>query len=118
MSSNQTDDKTEKALNGVETDSEHPANEGTNEEEEAVINTCYYDKSKSFFDNLSCDDPRYHIMFLFFLFVCLRLIVTLCQKIHRCVLVQLPFKKIRYILKSHQTYGSILQETFALLTQC
>ncbi|XP_039980421.1 LSM14A mRNA processing body assembly factor b isoform X2 [Xiphias gladius] len=50
------DDKTEKALNGVETDSEHPANEGTTEEEEAVINTCYYDKSKSFFDNLSCDD--------------------------------------------------------------
>lgn len=52
------DDKTEKALNGEETtDSEHPATEGTNEEEEAVINTCYYDKSKSFFDNLSCDDP-------------------------------------------------------------
>ncbi|XP_071344955.1 LSM14A mRNA processing body assembly factor b isoform X2 [Trachinotus anak] len=51
------DDKTEKALNGEETaDSEHPANEGTTEEEEAVINTCYYDKSKSFFDNLSCDD--------------------------------------------------------------
>ncbi|KAM9366272.1 LSM14A mRNA processing body assembly factor b isoform 2-T2 [Symphorus nematophorus] len=48
------DDKTEKALNGEETaDSEHPANE---EEEEAVITTCYYDKSKSFFDNLSCDD--------------------------------------------------------------
>lgn len=54
-----TDDKTEKALNGEETaDSEHPANEGTTEEEEAVINT-YYDKSKSFFDNLSCGDLRY-----------------------------------------------------------
>lgn len=52
-----TDDKTEKALNGEE--SEHPANEGAAEEEEAVINTCYYDKSKSFFDNLSCDDTRY-----------------------------------------------------------
>lgn len=51
------DDKSEKALNGEEaTDSEHPATEGTAEEEEAVINT-YYDKSKSFFDNLSCDDP-------------------------------------------------------------
>lgn len=60
MSSNvTTDDKTEKALNGEETaDSEQPANEGTNEEEEAVINT-YYDKTKSFFDNLSCDDLRY-----------------------------------------------------------
>lgn len=68
ISSNITDDKTEKALNGVETDSEHPANEGTTEEEEAVINTCYYDKSKSFFDNLSCDDLRYLIMLGF---VCL-----------------------------------------------
>ncbi|XP_026150000.1 LSM14A mRNA processing body assembly factor b isoform X2 [Mastacembelus armatus] len=51
------DEKSEKALNGEETtDLEHLANEGTTEEEEAVINTCYYDKSKSFFDNLSCDD--------------------------------------------------------------
>lgn len=52
------DDKTEKAQNGEEAgDSEHLANEGTatNEEEEAVINT-YYDKSKSFFDNLSSGD--------------------------------------------------------------
>ncbi|KAK5607232.1 hypothetical protein CRENBAI_004618 [Crenichthys baileyi] len=53
------DDKPEKALNGEETaDSEHPANEGTTEEEEAAINTCYYDKTKSFFDNLSCEDSR------------------------------------------------------------
>ncbi|XP_013877253.1 protein LSM14 homolog A isoform X2 [Austrofundulus limnaeus] len=52
------DDKPEKAVNGEETaDSEHPAPEGTAEEEEAVINTCYYDKTKSFFDNLSCEDP-------------------------------------------------------------
>lgn len=48
-----TDDK---ALNGEETaDTELLANE----EEETVINSCYYDKSKSFFDNLSCDDLRY-----------------------------------------------------------
>lgn len=52
-----TDDKTEKALNGE--DSEHPVSEGPAEEEEAAINPCYYDKSKSFFDNLSCDDARY-----------------------------------------------------------
>uniref|UniRef100_A0A3Q3E0A6 LSM14A mRNA processing body assembly factor b n=1 Tax=Labrus bergylta TaxID=56723 RepID=A0A3Q3E0A6_9LABR len=53
------DDKPEKALNGEETaESENPANEGTNEEEEAAINSCYYDKTKSFFDNLSCDDLR------------------------------------------------------------
>uniref|UniRef100_UPI0037E70D5B LSM14A mRNA processing body assembly factor b n=1 Tax=Semicossyphus pulcher TaxID=241346 RepID=UPI0037E70D5B len=53
------DDKTEKALNGggeEAADSEHPAPEGTNEEDEAGTNSCYYDKSKSFFDNLSCDD--------------------------------------------------------------
>ncbi|XP_051235882.1 LSM14A mRNA processing body assembly factor b isoform X1 [Dicentrarchus labrax] len=50
------DDKTEKTLNGEEAaDSEHPATEGATEEE-AVINPCYYDKTKSFFDNLSCDD--------------------------------------------------------------
>ncbi|XP_037546948.1 LSM14A mRNA processing body assembly factor b isoform X2 [Nematolebias whitei] len=50
------DEKPEKALNGEETaDSEHPATEGTAEEEEAVINSCYYDKTKSFFDNLSSD---------------------------------------------------------------
>ncbi|XP_028298837.1 LSM14A mRNA processing body assembly factor b [Gouania willdenowi] len=52
------DDKSEKALNGAETaDSEHPTTEGAAEDEEAA-NTCYYDKSKSFFDNLSCDDPN------------------------------------------------------------
>lgn len=52
-----TDDK---PLNGEETaDSENLANE----EEEAAANTCYYDKSKSFFDNLSCDDSRYLSLF-------------------------------------------------------
>ncbi|XP_068179051.1 LSM14A mRNA processing body assembly factor b isoform X2 [Antennarius striatus] len=46
--------KDEKTLNGEETtESEHVANE---EEEEAAGNACYYDKTKSFFDNLSCDD--------------------------------------------------------------
>ncbi|XP_035484914.2 LSM14A mRNA processing body assembly factor b isoform X1 [Scophthalmus maximus] len=48
------DDKPEKPLNGEETaDSEHPVNEAATEEEEAVNNPCYYDKTKSFFDNLS-----------------------------------------------------------------
>ncbi|KAM7423711.1 hypothetical protein PAMA_000195 [Pampus argenteus] len=51
------DDKTEKAMNGEESaEVELAATEGTTEEEEAVINTCYYDKTKSFFDNLSCND--------------------------------------------------------------
>lgn len=45
-------------MNGEETaESDHPATEGAAEEEETVINSCYYDKSKSFFDNLS--DSRY-----------------------------------------------------------
>ncbi|XP_056134205.1 LSM14A mRNA processing body assembly factor b isoform X2 [Lampris incognitus] len=53
------DDKPEKALNGEENaDSEHQANDGTGEEEEPVVTSCYYDKSKSFFDNLSWDDAR------------------------------------------------------------
>lgn len=55
-----SDDKPEKALNGEEAaDPENPASEVTTEEEEAVNNTCYYDKTKSFFDNLSCEDTRY-----------------------------------------------------------
>uniref|UniRef100_A0A8C6S1F1 LSM14A mRNA processing body assembly factor b n=1 Tax=Neogobius melanostomus TaxID=47308 RepID=A0A8C6S1F1_9GOBI len=50
------DDKA--VLNGEEcADSEHAPNEGA-AEEETVINTCYYDKSKSFFDNLSSDGLR------------------------------------------------------------
>uniref|UniRef100_H3CYU8 LSM14A mRNA processing body assembly factor b n=1 Tax=Tetraodon nigroviridis TaxID=99883 RepID=H3CYU8_TETNG len=45
----------EKTLNGEETgDSENV----TNEEEETVINSCYYDKTKSFFDNLSSENTR------------------------------------------------------------
>lgn len=65
ISFNKTDDKPEKALNGEQTaDSEPLASEGTTVEEEAVINT-YYDKSKSFFDNLSCDDPRLAVLFFF-----------------------------------------------------
>ncbi|XP_073320278.1 LSM14A mRNA processing body assembly factor b isoform X1 [Pagrus major] len=44
--------KDDKVQNGEETaDSEHQ----TTEEEEAVNSSCYYDKTKSFFDNLSCD---------------------------------------------------------------
>ncbi|XP_060923838.1 LSM14A mRNA processing body assembly factor b isoform X2 [Limanda limanda] len=52
------DDKTEKALNGEETpEAEHPVTVEATEEEDASINSCYYDKSKSFFDNLGNDDP-------------------------------------------------------------
>ncbi|TNM90432.1 hypothetical protein fugu_002721 [Takifugu bimaculatus] len=44
--------KDEKTLNGEETgDLENVANE-----EEETVSSCYYDKTKSFFDNLSCDN--------------------------------------------------------------
>ena len=64
MSAN-TDDKPEKAdkaLNGeekVDSGVETQNSEGNVEEEEAPASSCYYDKSKSFFDNISCDDTRY-----------------------------------------------------------
>ncbi|XP_076011511.1 LSM14A mRNA processing body assembly factor b [Genypterus blacodes] len=51
------DDKTDKPVNGEETvEPELPVSEGAAEEEEGGANSCYYDKSKSFFDNLSCDE--------------------------------------------------------------
>ena len=68
-----TDDKPEKAdkaLNGEEkvSDSgvETQNSEGGNvvEEEEAPASSCYYDKSKSFFDNISCDDTRFDFILL------------------------------------------------------
>lgn len=60
-----SDDKVDKALNGEETaDSEHTTNEGSAEEETGV-NSCYYDKTKSFFDNLSCGDSRYIPLLIF-----------------------------------------------------
>ncbi|XP_061621503.1 LSM14A mRNA processing body assembly factor b isoform X2 [Phyllopteryx taeniolatus] len=52
------DDKVEKTSNGEEADPEHPGAEAPAEEEEAVIPPCYYDKTKSFFDNLSCNDSN------------------------------------------------------------
>ena len=55
--------KTEKAVNGEEKpDSglEPQTTEGPAEEEGDPLGpNCYYDKTKSFFDNISCDDTRY-----------------------------------------------------------
>lgn len=54
-------DKPEKALNGDEkADSgvETQNSEGNAEEEEPVVANVYYDKTKSFFDNISSDDTR------------------------------------------------------------
>lgn len=59
-----TDEKSEKAektLNGEEkTDSgvETQNSEGNADEDDPLGPNCYYDKSKSFFDNISCDDSR------------------------------------------------------------
>ncbi|XP_044050015.1 LSM14A mRNA processing body assembly factor a isoform X2 [Siniperca chuatsi] len=57
------DEKTEKAVNGEEKgDSgvETQNSEGNADEEGDPLGpNCYYDKSKSFFDNISCDDTRY-----------------------------------------------------------
>ncbi|KAK7160034.1 hypothetical protein R3I93_007859 [Phoxinus phoxinus] len=54
-------EKSEKTLNGEEkTDSgvETQNSEGNVDEEDPLGPNCYYDKSKSFFDNISCDDTR------------------------------------------------------------
>ncbi|XP_059362938.1 protein LSM14 homolog A-like isoform X2 [Carassius carassius] len=51
----------EKTLNGEEkTDSgvETQNSEGNADQEDPLGPNCYYDKSKSFFDNISCDDSR------------------------------------------------------------
>ncbi|XP_054475670.1 LSM14A mRNA processing body assembly factor a isoform X2 [Anoplopoma fimbria] len=55
-------EKTEKAVNGEEKGdsvAETQTSEGGAEEEGDPLGpNCYYDKSKSFFDNISCDDTR------------------------------------------------------------
>ncbi|KAG7473465.1 hypothetical protein MATL_G00096180 [Megalops atlanticus] len=54
-------EKLEKAVNGVEKldSAVEPQNsEGNVDEEDPLGPNCYYDKSKSFFDNISCDDTR------------------------------------------------------------
>ncbi|KAI4886023.1 hypothetical protein NFI96_013311 [Prochilodus magdalenae] len=56
--------KDEKAVNGEDKgDSgvETQNSEGHVDEEDPLGPNCYYDKSKSFFDNISCDDSRYII---------------------------------------------------------
>uniref|UniRef100_A0A4W4E6X7 DFDF domain-containing protein n=1 Tax=Electrophorus electricus TaxID=8005 RepID=A0A4W4E6X7_ELEEL len=55
------DEKPEKALNGEDKgDSgvETQNSEGNADDEDPLGPNCYYDKSKSFFDNISCDDTR------------------------------------------------------------
>lgn len=57
-------EKSEKTLNGEEkTDSgvETHNSEGNADEEDPLGPNCYYDKSKSFFDNISCDDTRWDL---------------------------------------------------------
>lgn len=63
LSSDEKSEKSEKAVNGEDKgDSgvETQNSEGNPEEEGDPLGpNCYYDKSKSFFDNISCDDTRY-----------------------------------------------------------
>lgn len=49
----------DKADSGVDTQ-----NSEGNAEEEEVAASVYYDKTKSFFDNISCDDNRYEVLWL------------------------------------------------------
>ncbi|XP_060643883.2 protein LSM14 homolog A [Anolis sagrei] len=55
------EDKPEKPINGEDkgdsgVDTQN--SEGNADEEESLAANCYYDKTKSFFDNISCDDNR------------------------------------------------------------
>ncbi|XP_026058907.1 protein LSM14 homolog A-like isoform X2 [Carassius auratus] len=55
------DEKSDKALNGedkADSGVEPQNSEGNADEEDLLRPNCYYDKSKSFFDNISCDDTR------------------------------------------------------------
>ncbi|XP_075694579.1 protein LSM14 homolog A isoform X3 [Rhinoderma darwinii] len=55
------DDKPEKPVNGedkADSGVDTQNSEGNAEEEEVAASSCYYDKTKSFFDNISCDDNR------------------------------------------------------------
>lgn len=67
----------DKGDSGVDTQN----SEGNADEEDPLGPNCYYDKSKSFFDNISCDDMRlvlilwfakisskFHLYFLSFIF--------------------------------------------------
>lgn len=56
------DEKPEKTLNGEDkgdsgVDTQN--SEGNADEEDPLGPNCYYDKTKSFFDNISCDDTRF-----------------------------------------------------------
>lgn len=65
-------DKTEKAINGEDKgDSgiETQNSEGNADEEDTSGPKCYYDKTKSFFDNISCDNAARYLFFTGFLSV-------------------------------------------------
>lgn len=48
----------DKGDSGVDTQN----SEGNADEEDPLGPNCYYDKTKSFFDNISCDDNRYWVL--------------------------------------------------------
>lgn len=51
----------DKGDSGVDTQN----SEGNADEEDPLGPNCYYDKTKSFFDNISCDDNRYSFLSCF-----------------------------------------------------
>ena len=51
----------DKGDSGVDTQN----SEGNADEEYPLGPNCYYDKTKSFFDNISCDDNRYSLLSCF-----------------------------------------------------
>lgn len=58
------EDKPEKPVNGEDkgdsgVDTQN--SEGNADDEDPLGPNCYYDKTKSFFDNISCDDNRYQV---------------------------------------------------------
>lgn len=60
------EDKPEKPVNGEDKgDSgvETQNSESNADEDDPLGPNCYYDKTKSFFDNISCDDNRYLVIF-------------------------------------------------------
>lgn len=52
----------DKGDSGVDTQN----SEGNADEEDPLGPNCYYDKTKSFFDNISCDDNRYSLLSCFY----------------------------------------------------
>lgn len=93
------EDKLEKPVNGEDkgdsgVDTQN--SEGNADEDDPLGPNCYYDKTKSFFDNISCDDNRYWI---------LRYFCSSISKQERLLLPDLLFWLLRSMQKVHLALG-------------